>query len=162
MSRYRDPVDHLLAELGWLDLLLARRVAWLRKTGRFTEDPFRGLYVADGQVDALLAPEGEPADEAATEIAACRARIDRDAEAAEAAGIVLPLRRLRGLFGLDAFEEAVLLLAAAPDIELRYETLFAYAQNDVTRKRPTVDLALVLLAGDRRQQLLRRASFAAD
>lgn len=162
MNRYRDPVDHLLAELGWLDLLLARRVAWLRKTGRFTEDPFRGLYVAEGQVDALLAPEGEAAGETEAGIAACRARIDSHAAAAEAAGIVLPLRRLRRLFGLDAFEEAVLLLAAAPDIELRYETLFAYAQNDVTRKRPTIDLALALLAGDRRQQLLRRASFAAN
>jgi AAA+ superfamily predicted ATPase len=159
MSSYIDPLDHLLSELSWLDLLLARRVAWLRKTGRFTEDPFRGLYVTEGQVDALLAPETESADEINRAIAARRALIDGDAAAAEASDMILPLRRLRRLFGLDDFEQASLLLAAAADIELRYETLFAYAQNDVTRKRPTIDLALALFAGDRREQLQRRASF---
>ena len=160
MSGYSDPLDHLLAELSWLDLLLARRVAWLRKTGRFTEDPFRGLYVAEGQVDALLAPEMESTGESSMEIVARRALIDRDSAAAEASGVILPLRRLRCLFGLDDFEQASLLLAAAAEIELRYETLFAYAQNDVTRKRPTIDLALALFAGDRRDQLRRHASFA--
>ncbi|HEX4569812.1 MAG TPA: ATP-binding protein, partial [Dongiaceae bacterium] len=162
MSGYGDPLEHLLAELSWLDLLLARRVAWLRKTGRFTEDPFRGLYVAEGQVDASLAPEAEAIGESAGEAATRRALIDRDAAAAEGSGMILPLRRLRRLFGLDDFEQASLLLAAAPDIELRYETLFAYAQNDVTRKRPTVDLALALFAGDRHEQLQRRQSFAED
>ena len=162
MNGYSDPLDHLLAELSWLDLMLAQRVAWLRKTGRFTEDPFRGLYVAEGQVDALLAPEAESIGESTAEILARRALIDRDVAAAEASGVTLPLRRLRHLFGLDDFEQASLLLAAAADIELRYESLFAYAQNDVTQKRPTIDLALALFAGDRREQLQRRRSFAED
>ena len=162
MNGYSDPLDHLLAEFSWLDLMLAQRVAWLRKTGRFTEDPFRGLYVAEGQVDALLAPEMESIGESTAEILARRALIDRDVVAAEASGMTLPLRRLSHLFGLDDFEQASLLLAAAADIELRYETLFAYAQNDVTQKRPTIDLALALFAGDRREQLQRRRSFAED
>ena len=73
MTGYGHPLDHLLAELSWLDLVLAQRVTWLRKTGRFTEDPFRGLYVAEGQVDALLAPETESIAESTPEIVARRA-----------------------------------------------------------------------------------------
>ena len=34
------------------------------------------------------------------------------------------------------------MLAVAPEIDLKYETLFAYLNNDITRKWPTFDLAL--------------------
>src|SRR5262249_51539779 len=104
----QSAIDHLLAELDWLDGLLARRVAWLRQTGRFTEDPFRGLYTAGGRVDALPAPEAEQEGDIAL-----RRRLDDGAGAAEGGGVVLPLRRLARRFALDAFEQAVLLLAAA-------------------------------------------------
>ena len=47
--------------------------------------------------------------------------------------------------GLDAFEMDVILLCLAPALDLRYERLYAYLQDDVSRKRPTVNLALDLL-----------------
>jgi len=53
--------------------------------------------------------------------------------------------RLATLFCLEAFDLDVLLLSLACELDLRYERLFAYLQDDVTRKRPTVDLALNLL-----------------
>ena len=43
-------------------------------------------------------------------------------------------------------------MAAAVDLDLRYQTVYGYVQNDVTKKRPTVDLALQLFCasfGDR-------------
>ena len=55
------------------------------------------------------------------------------------------LRRLTDLFELDAFEHEALLVCLAPDVDLRYERLYAYLQDDVTRRRPTVDLVLRLL-----------------
>ena len=36
----------------------------------------------------------------------------------------------------------------APELELRYETLYAYIQDDVSKRRPTVDLALRLFCSD--------------
>ena len=44
----------------------------------------------------------------------------------------------------------------APEIDLKYETLFAYLNNDVTRKWPTCDLALRLLSTHAAQQLHMR------
>ena len=49
-------------------------------------------------------------------------------------------------FGLVPIEQDVLLLAVAPEIDLKYETLYAYLNNDVTRKWPTRDLALRVLS----------------
>ncbi|WP_143046976.1 ATP-binding protein [Amycolatopsis xylanica] len=43
----------------------------------------------------------------------------------------------------------VLLIALAPEADLRYERLYGYLQDDVTRRRPSVHLVLELLAGTR-------------
>jgi hypothetical protein len=56
-------------------------------------------------------------------------------------------------FGLAPFDADLLLLALAPELDLRYERLYAYLQDDVTRRRPSVDLALDLLAADAHERL---------
>ena len=48
------------------------------------------------------------------------------------------------------------MLAVAPEIDLKYETLFAYLNNDITRKWPTFDLALRTSAAAARQPEVRR------
>src|SRR5215469_5668440 len=107
MAGHDSATDHLLAELAWLDLLLAHRIAWLKLTGRFTDDPFRGLYVADDQAAAMLIPDPAPGSgneglaELARRIAGQRQQIDRDVAAAS---LDLPLLRLRRAFELDDFE----------------------------------------------------------
>jgi AAA+ superfamily predicted ATPase len=57
---------------------------------------------------------------------------------------------------LSVFQVGCLLIALAPELDLRYERLYAYLQDDVTRKRPSVDLALNLLCRDAADRLLRR------
>jgi hypothetical protein len=52
--------------------------------------------------------------------------------------------RFIGTFGLSEFEADTCLLALAPEVELKYEVLYAYLNNDVTRKWPTRDLAFRL------------------
>ena len=53
-SPFVDSAEHLLAELELLRLLLQREVLRLRASGFLTDDRFRGLYVSDEQVDAVL------------------------------------------------------------------------------------------------------------
>ena len=53
-----------------------------------------------------------------------------------------PWHKLVTEFSLSPIEQDILLLAVAPEIDLKYETLFAYLNNDITRKWPTFDLAL--------------------
>jgi len=55
------------------------------------------------------------------------------------------LARLRGVFGLSRFERDVLLLAAAPELDGTFATLFAQASGDAARAYPTLSLALAAL-----------------
>jgi SpoVK/Ycf46/Vps4 family AAA+-type ATPase len=91
----------------------------------------------------------------------------------EGAGFVQPLfasmeacpARLASLaetYGLSLFDAHLVLVALAPELDLRYEKIYAALQDDVTRKRPCVDLALNLLCANAREKFARRAHFASD
>ena len=85
-------------------------------------DPFRGLYISDDLALSLAgAAPGSTFDERLAEAAA----------------------RLR----LDPLDAAVLGLCAAPELSPRYGRLFAYLQDDVTRKLGTPRLVSELLQG---------------
>src|SRR5688500_1463722 len=124
---------NLLPALRRLDALLARATGLAAEVygPAAAADPYRGLVIAPDEVERLLRrPPGEPllfADDAEIE-----------------SGHGERLAWLRDVFGLSGFDLDVLILAIAPEIDLRYERLYAYLQDDATRKRPTVDLALNL------------------
>src|SRR5689334_6079324 len=99
-------VAHLRRELERLDLLLHREVLRLRARYQLSLDEFRGLYVSDEQVDALLAKTVTVDSQAITEQTdAIRRRNKTDADA----GCSWAL--LAAEFGLTDFEQDVLLLA---------------------------------------------------
>jgi len=123
----------LEAALSRLDLRLRLAVdAFREELAEKARDPFRGLYISDNDVDELLA--NAPASEVAQ-------RLINE----ELGPVPTRLRRLSELFSLDAFEREAVLVCLAPDVDLRYERLYAYLQDDVSRRRPTVDLVLRLL-----------------
>ena len=152
---YGSGREHLADELRWLDLLLVEAVVRFRAARHPPPDGYQGMYIADAQIDRLLAealsgtatPPGPGhealAAEALGRVLAQRAGIDRRLAATPAGGP--PLRRLAERLALSAFDRAVLLVAAAPDLDARYEVLYAYLQDDITRRRPTAGLVCSLL-----------------
>jgi hypothetical protein len=148
---YADSLAHLSAELGVLDLLLRREVARARAARPAAEPPeYRFAHITDGALDRLFDPPSRPAptdlSELDAEIAHRRANIAARTAASQAAGRPLALPRLCELCGLGPAEATLVLLALAPELDTRYETIFAYLQDDLTRKRLGVSLALCLLA----------------
>jgi AAA+ superfamily predicted ATPase len=69
------------------------------------------------------------------------------------------LDTLSRLFQLSAFEADCLLICLAPEIDSRYERLYAYLQDDVTKRRPSVDLTLSLLCPTLAHKLIHRQAF---
>ncbi|MBN1138224.1 MAG: ATP-binding protein [Anaerolineae bacterium] len=68
---------------------------------------------------------------------------------------------MQDAYDLLPFDLDTILIALAPELDLRYERLYAYLQDDVSRKRPSVDLVLNLLSASADEKLVRRSHFAA-
>jgi len=165
---YNDNETHLRDELRKLDLLIARRVALLRAQ-RSTQQGMsaaKGIYISDAEVDRLLAevepPFGEFQVSSGFDDASVRLQKTIDDKLAGSAeqGVVLALPRLAALFGLSPVELQAVVICLAPELRRKYDTLYAYVQDDITRKRPSVDLVLDLTCASEEERWRRWALFS--
>src|SRR5262249_25147953 len=115
-------------------------------------DPFKGLHISPLDARDLLARQ--PGAPLLWTPAAAPPSDERSPQS--------PLSWLAGAFSLSAFEIDVVLLALACEIDLRYERVFAFLQNDVTRRRPGVELALDLLCASAPEKIARQTCFSPD
>ena len=142
-----DPsLAHLFARLALLETRVRAAVDRRRATDADPEDRFRGLYISEAQVDALLAGPAAQLVPPAAEAAAATLLADLEARAAEAEGhgARIRLRELGRAFGLEPADLELLLVALAPDLDPRFERLYGYLHDDVSRRRASVGLALEL------------------
>ncbi|MXQ78617.1 AAA family ATPase [Rhodococcus rhodochrous] len=105
------------------------------------DDPFRGLYLSDENAVALL--EAVPPPPESDRVA--RLTLDRQADAAEASGAELRLRQLTRSADLSDIDVDALLICMLPDLNSRFERLYGYLNDDVTRRRATIGLVFELL-----------------
>jgi hypothetical protein len=150
-----DNQAYLNQELRRLRLLLQRRVLWLRRQWR--HDPlqtYQAQVISEEQADWLLAGEDTQAEmrfyceDGAAAISRSIAELERALNGQRQhlidAGTPAALEVLVRLFGLTAFERNVLLLCLAPDLDPAFERLYAYVQDEVSRRYATPQLALSL------------------
>ena len=64
-------------------------------------------------------------------------------------------------YELDWFDRAILLIAMAPELAVGYERAYAFLQDDVARRHPSVDLILNLLCRSASEKLECRSRFTA-
>jgi len=115
---------------------------WRRSSDADPLDRFKGLHISAAHVERLLAPQTPQIPDPAS--AAALKRIERDADVAESLGCDLRLRRLARTFDLDDLDIELLLIALAPDLDARFERLYGYLHDDVSRRRASVGLWLEL------------------
>jgi len=150
-------LEYLKSEMARIDLRIRREVLRWQRAGQDPGDNFRGLYVSDLQANQLLskplatswgqnvaqnAEEDKAYLEASQKLAEQSRRI---LEKAQKLGVVPRLAHLVSEFHLQQVELDMLLLCLAPSLDLRYERLYGYLQDDITRKKPGVNLMLELL-----------------
>ncbi len=102
---------------------------------------FAGLYLTDDAVDHLLG--SGPASSLAVDTQQL-AELDLDANQAEQTGADIRLRRLARQAGLTGLDVELLVITLLPDLDSRFERLYGYLNDDVTRRRASVGLALQL------------------
>ena len=162
---YADSWEHMLDEVSGLELLLRREVRRFKKP--LTEPPeiFRGMFISESEVERMLGEAPEAAgdgDEAAwqREISSRRERIAARRQASLEEGVHLSLPRLAQTFGLNTFEERAMVICLAPELDSKYGWLYAYLQDDVMRKQPSVELTMKLCCATPQERLQARGAFS--
>lgn len=134
-DRYDDPAHALLARLAALREQVTALVEHRTATDPTADDPLRGLYLSDDAVHHLLHTwPPTTAGHSAPPPAHSGAQHDPADR----------LARLAERMGLTDWDTTVLLIALAPDIDRTFEQLYGYLNDDVSRRRATVGLALDL------------------
>lgn len=124
-----DTTPYLWTRLRIVEERVRQAVALRRSVDPDPDDPYRGQYLTPDAVARILdarhgsglpalAPAGPPPGS--------------------------PLEVLATRFALAPLDLDLLLVALAPDLDARFEQLYGYLNDDLTRRRPTVGLALEL------------------
>ena len=135
-----ESLGYLLRRVGLVEDRIRALVTHRRTDDPAPDDPFRGLYLTDEVVDQLLAPSREPPEPDRSG----RAAIEDAATLAERDGAVIRLRRLAREAALSDLDVEILVICLVPDLDSRFERLYGYLNDDVTRRRATIGLALAL------------------
>ncbi len=155
---YSNPHAYILDELRWLNRLITAYVLLQRRVNFYEGlKDFREFFISKEEIDALLATgifEKEQANEEkytkqisglfaqATKI---REEINQRIRKSTSKNVFLPIAQIASCFQLTDFEFQALMVCLAPQVDPRYEKLYAYLQNDSTKRHPTIDLVFSLL-----------------
>jgi hypothetical protein len=134
---------YLLARLSLLEGRVRALVNRRRADDPAPDDPFRGLYISDEQVDAMLRA-GTASRVVEWDDAEVLSKLELEAAELESGGVTIRLRALAQRAGLDHLDVDLLLIALAPDLDTRFERLYGYLNDDVSRRRASVALAIEL------------------
>jgi ATP-dependent 26S proteasome regulatory subunit len=157
----------LQAYLRRLDLLLHPLIWHSQQENLATETALRGLYLSEKDVEPFINSfeVALPSQEHArlnAELEAVENEIIYLTQQAAQAGYRTRLDHLTQAFNLNSFERDTLLICLAPSLSLHYGRLYAYLQDDVTRKYPNVDLVLRLLCRNLPERYAKQRLFSKD
>jgi hypothetical protein len=138
--------EHLLARLELVRAQVEAVVGARRRIDPKPDDPYRGVYTDDRDVEYLLSQASRTSRSPLPDAAISRAYavLFDKAAALRAAGTRSRFDDLSDAFHLQPFDADLLLVALAPDLDPSFERLYGYLNDDVTRRRASVGLALEL------------------
>lgn len=165
---YDSNYQHLEAELRKLDLMIQLRIMKIRlkaqAMGGVAADPH--IAISHEEVDWLLGRD-EPAvadppesSDIRDQLEILQNRINEQVTASIQNGVFLALPQLAHLFALSPLELQTVIICLAPELHRKYDKLYAYLQNDITRMKPSVDLILDLLCESQADRWKARPIFS--
>ncbi|MFB8062159.1 ATP-binding protein, partial [Kitasatospora purpeofusca] len=124
------PTPYLWTRLRVVEERVREAVAIRRALDPDPDDPYRGQFLTPEAAVRVLDEGDRPAPPALP--------------GPDAPPPGSPLAVLAARFALAPLDLDLLLVALAPDLDSRFERLYGYLNDDLTRRRPTVGLALEL------------------
>jgi len=164
-------LEYIQGELARIDLRIHRSIQLWKLAGQNPADDLRGLYISDQEAEDLITRPFASNWGATAHLPQDSERWFREQELklAQQQRILLErfnqqkiiprLKILEKNFGLSPFEVDSFLVCLAPSLDTKYERWFGYLQDDVTRKRPSINLILDLLCAPGAERLVKMSHF---
>lgn len=168
-SAYRSPMEHLSDELRLLDLRLQKELCRKMKLQASTGSETAGLFVAAEEIYSTLSSGADDnenkkdhseIDDLDQMIGTLEKEISIRLSNTKESGIIFPLMRLSEIFGLTQFEQSVIIAALAPDLDKKYERTYAYFNDDLNKKAPSIDMLFNIFLSDPEEKMDTRKSFS--
>ncbi len=159
---YNNSLEHILDELKYLDLILLNNVKKFRTTpnSNLKQNSLAGLYISDEEIDIILNDNQEEFQEQSktidTNIEQIQKEISKKISFSLKKDLYLTLPYLSQLFNLSPREEFFIMICLAPELDKKYEKIYAYLNDDVTKKKPTIDLLLSLTCNSTQEKIVAR------
>lgn len=166
-SFYKDSHEHLADELKKLDLLIQQRVIAFHQKIQTMQKTAASYprYISNEEIDWLLNQNGHFVTDCSEVLEICRQlevlqeKINVKISESMNQRVLLALQQLAHLVGLSPFELQTVIICLAPELDRKYDKLYAYLQDDITRKKPSVDLVLDLLCETKTERWKSRTFF---
>lgn len=163
-SIYKNNLEHIFDELYRIDLIVRHYIKKKMEGQNEEYNDFRGLFISEDEINSILrtqflAYENIDTDTELDNIEKLNREIKRQKVESTQNGMILRLHILEELFELTSFQKDVLLICMAAELDLHYEKLYSYLQNDVTKKRPSIDLTIKLLCHSAKEGYKARENF---
>ena len=158
---YSSNQEHLADELQLLELRLKLKMLE-------APQPDPELALMDEEIRSLL--DVQPEDERyinllTAEIAHLErqiaARLEASYRLSPGQALRLMLPQVASALNLSGQEISILIACLAPELDRKYERIYAFLQNDMSEKRPSVDFVLGLFCGTDEERLAARLLFDA-
>lgn len=147
-NAYDSSKEHLADELRRLDLIL--RLLINKEQDIEVPNQFAGMVITTQEICSLLEGEsfkGYDDNTLMDELLKLNNRIAKRCESSFNEGVYLSLPYISKLFNLSSFEELCIIMCLAPELNKKYEKIYAYFQNDLTAISPTINFVLELFDG---------------
>ncbi|MBN1191131.1 MAG: ATP-binding protein [Dehalococcoidales bacterium] len=177
IKQFQTSLDHVQAALTLLSLKLQSWAMYLRHNKHNTDtgmDKFQGLYVSEKEVDEILSepgirlpgenkrPRRAYSDQEVSIIRQYEEQFLIREKEALGRGVSLRLDTLKNIYKLSRLEVDTILICLLSEFSAKYQKLYAYLQDDITKKAPTLDLVLRFISDTPEDMFRAREYFLPD
>jgi len=158
MTRDENNLKNFINELRRIDKIIRLYLEKWRTEHSKDADDLLGLCITENEVNTIIQTQMyEPETGSVNEkIQTVSREIFESLEKEKS----MRLHDLKNLFQLDSFEVGILLICLASELDMKCEKLCSYLQNDITKKRPTVDLVINMLCPSMEEKFKAREHFS--
>ncbi len=158
MSSYHNSLEYLLDKLKIINHLLYCRISELHKSADTSESLFHGLAISEERVSETLRQlNRKTTDEYVSsnnpDLKNIIQQIEQKKNNSIKNNIPFSLELLIERFSLSQLEERIILASLAPEIDSSYEIIFAYLQDHIAKRRPSINFVLDLVCSSTHEKL---------